>query len=170
MLFRSRNQASNIFASVIVVCSWGYLIYYGNVATIWPMFGVANQLLSAIALAIGSTILIKMNKAKYLWISAIPMVFMFTVTISCTLEQIFNPNFGMVAKIINPASPQDLIYSSTVNIILLSTILGLAVIVLLDSLHKWYLFLIKKEPYELHETSPPSTLSKQIKEASVFLS
>ena len=164
-----RNQVSNIFASTIVVCSWGYLIYYGNVATIWPMFGVANQLLSAIALAIGSTILIKMGKAKYLWVSAIPMVFMFIVTISCTLEQIFNPDFGMVAKIMNPASSQDLVSSSTVNIVLLSTILGLAVIVLLDSLHKWYLFLIKKEPYELHETSTPSQLSKNMKEASVFL-
>ena len=164
-----RNQFSNIFASVIVVCSWGYLIYYGNVATIWPMFGVANQLLSAIALAIGSTILIKMGKVKYLWISAIPMVFMFVVTISCTLEQIFNPGFGMVAKIINPHSSQDLISSSTVNIMLLSTILGLAVIVLLDSLHKWYLFLIKKEPYKLHETSPPSQLSKNLKKAGAFL-
>ncbi len=165
-----RNQFSNIFASLIVVCSWGYLIYYGNVATIWPIFGVANQLLSAIALAIGATILIKMDKVKYLWIAAIPMVFMFIVTISCTLEQIFNPNFGMVAKIVNPTSSASLVSSSVVNVILLATVLGLAVIVLFDSLHKWYLFLVKKEPYELHETSPPSQLSKNIKEAGVFLS
>ncbi|KAF0239885.1 MAG: hypothetical protein FD167_4293, partial [bacterium] len=60
--------------------------------------------------------------------------------------------------------------STIVNLILISTILGLAIIVLVDSLHKWYLFLIKKTPYELHETSPPSTLSKQMKEATVFLS
>lgn len=165
-----RNQFANIFASIIVVGSWGYLIYYGNVATIWPMFGVANQLLSAIALAIGSTILIKMNKAKYLWLTAIPMAFMFVVTISCTLEQIFNPVFGMVSKINNPASSPELISSSVVNIILLSTILGLAVIVLLDSLHKWYLFLIKKVPYELHETSPPSELSRNLKEVGAYLS
>ena len=164
-----RNQFSNIFASIIVVCSWGYLIYYGNVATIWPMFGVANQLLAAIALAIGSTILIKMGKAKYLWITAVPMIFMFVVTITCTLEQIFNPNFGMIAKILNPASSQDIVSSSMVNIALLSTILGLAVIVLIDSLHKWYLFLIKRISYELHETSPPSQLSRNLKEAGVFL-
>ena len=171
-----RNQFSNILASIIVVSSWGYLIYYGNVATIWPMFGVANQLLAAIALAIGSTILIKMGKAKYLWITAIPMVFMFTVTISCTLEQIFNPNFGMIAKIENASrgvlqyASTEVIYSSLVNIILLSTILGLAIIVLLESLHKWYLFLIKKVPYELHETSPPSQLSKNMKKVSIYLS
>ena len=165
-----QNMFSNIVGSLIVVSSWGYLIYYGNVATIWPMFGVANQLLSAIALAIGSTILIKMCKAKYLWVSVVPMFFMFTVTITCALEQVFDPSFGMLAKIINPNSSTDLVNSSIVNLVLILSILGLAIIVLLDSLHKWYLFLIKKVPYKLHETSPPSKLSKQMKEVSVFLS
>lgn len=165
-----RNKFTNVLASLVIVSLWGYLIYFGNVATIWPMFGVANQLLSAIALAIGSTILIKMGKTRYLWVSAVPMLFMFTVTIACTLQQIFDPGFGMVAKILNPASNQDIVSSSIVNVILLSSILGLAIIVLIDSLHKWYLFLIKKVPYTLHETSPPSKLSKQMKEATVFLS
>ena len=164
-----RNKVTNVLGSLLVVFLWGYLIYHGNVATIWPIFGVANQLLSAIALAIGSTILIKMNKAKYLLVTAIPMCFMFTVTISCALEQIFNPDFGMVGKLLNAGRDAQLI-STIVNLILISTILGLAIIVLVDSLHKWYLFLIKKTPYELHETSPPSTLSKQMKEATVFLS
>lgn len=165
-----RNKVTNIVGSLFVVFCWGYLIYHGNVATIWPIFGVANQLLSAIALAIGSTILIKMGKAKYLWVSAIPMVFMFTVTISCTLEQIFNPEFGMVGKLLNGGRDAQLSVSTIVNIVLLSTILGLAVIVLFDSLHKWYLFLIKKVSYKLHETSPPSKLSTKMKEAAVFLS
>lgn len=164
-----RNKVTNILGSLLVVFCWGYLIYYGNVATIWPIFGVANQLLSAIALAIGSTILIKMRKVKYLLLTAIPMCFMFTVTISCALEQIFNPDFGMVGRLLNPRDAINGV-STMVNLILISTILGLAVIVLIDALHKWYLFLIKKIPYELHETSPPSKLSKQMKEATVFLS
>ena len=163
-----RNKFSNIFGSLVVVLGWGYLIYYGNVSTIWPMFGVANQLLAAIALAIGSTILIKMGKTKYLWISAIPMFFMFVVTIKCTLEQIFDPNFGMLMKIsrdsINGVSTAPII-----NIVLLSTILILAVIVLMDSLCKWYLFLVKKAPIILHETSPQSSLSRNLKEATNFL-
>ena len=165
-----RNKITNILGSLLVVCSWGYMIYYGNVATIWPIFGVANQLLAAIALAIGSTILIKMKKIKYLLIAAIPMFFMFTVTITCALEQVFDPGFGMISKITNPASTQDLVVSSTVNLVLILSILGLAVIVLLDSLHKWYLFLFKKVPVILHETSPPSKLSMKMKEASVYLS
>lgn len=166
-----KNKVSNIFGSFIVVFSWGYLIYHGDVATIWPIFGVANQLLSAIALAIGSTIMIKMGKVKYLWVSAIPMFFMFVVTISCSLEQVFNPDFGMLSKINNPLSTSEVINSSIVNLILILTIAGLAIIVLLDSLHKWYLFLIKKIPMKLHETSPgENQTSNPLQEASAYLS
>ena len=98
------------------------------------------------------------------------MFFMFIVTITCTLEQIFHPVFGMIQKIQNPNSTSDIVSSSTINIVLLSTILGLAIIVLIDSLHKWYLFLVKKTPITLHETSPPSTLSQKLSEASAYLS
>ncbi len=163
-----KNKITNIVGSLLVVCAWGYMIYYGNVATIWPIFGVANQLLAAIALAIGSTILIKMGKSKYLLLTAIPMFFMFTVTITCALEQIFDPGFGMVSKITGEGGVPE--PSILVNIVLVSTIAGLAVIVLIDSLHKWYLFLIKKVPMELHETSPVGKLSEKLSEASAFLS
>ena len=162
-----KNKVTNVVGSLLIVCAWGYMIYYGNVATIWPIFGVANQLLAAIALAIGSTILIKMGKAKYLWVAALPMFFMFTVTITCALEQVFDPGFGMIAQLSEGLVSGP---SLLVNIILVSTIAGLAIIVLFDSLHKWYLFLIKKIPMKLHETSPPSKLSKKMKEASAFLS
>ncbi len=163
-----KNKFTNILGSLFVVCAWSYMIFYGNVSTIWPIFGVANQLLSAVALAIGSTILIKMKKEKYLALTAIPMFFMFTVTISCALEQIFNPRFGMMSKILIEDNPQPFI----INLILISSILGLSIIVLLDSLHKWYLFLIKKIPFELHETSQTekSTLSNPMNEATAYLS
>ena len=165
-----KNHFSNLFCSALVVCLWGYLIFYGNVATIWPIFGVANQLLSAIALAIGATILIKMKKEKYLLLVAIPMVFMFIVTISCAFEQIFNPGFGMLSRINNPLSSKELVSSSIVNLCVISSILGLSVIVLIDSLYKWYLFLIKKIPFRLHESnaSNNSKLSP-MQEASGFL-
>lgn len=165
-----RNKITNVLGSLFVVSAWSYMIFYGNVSTIWPIFGVANQLLAAVALAIGSTILIKMGKTKYLWVSALPMFFMFTVTISCALEQVFDPGFGMISKITNPMSSPELVNSSIVNLILILTILGLSVIVLLDSLHKWYLFLVKKIPTTLHETSPQGKLSEKLKEVTAYLS
>ncbi|MBI1858564.1 MAG: carbon starvation protein A [Candidatus Melainabacteria bacterium] len=165
-----RNKFTNVIGSFVIVFAWGYLIYNGDVATIWPIFGVANQLLSAIALAIGSTILIKMKKAKYLLISAIPMFFMFIVTVTCAYEQVFNPEFGQLLKALDPNSSNQIVVSSTVNIILLLTISGLALIVLFDSLCKWYLFLVKKIPFNLHETSPRSQLSINIGDSSAYLS
>ncbi|MBI4690166.1 MAG: carbon starvation protein A [Nitrospirae bacterium] len=70
----------NIITSLMVVCTWSYLIYSGNISTIWPMFGVANQLLAAIALGVGTTFIIKSGKIKYAWTTLIPMIFMFTTT------------------------------------------------------------------------------------------
>src|SRR5205807_3203601 len=56
----------NIGASLLVVGSWGYLLATGTVSTLWPMFGAANQLLGMLALCVGTTVLIKMGKARYL--------------------------------------------------------------------------------------------------------
>jgi len=161
-----KNKVTNIIGSLFVVCAWSYMIFYGNVSTIWPIFGVANQLLAAVALAIGSTILIKMRKEKYLALTAIPMFFMFTVTITCALEQIFSPTFGMIAKINASENPQPFI----INLLLISSILGLSIIVLLDSLHKWYLFLVKKIPFELHESDAGNAHDHPMHEATAYLS
>src|SRR5437899_7439647 len=64
-----------IGASLLVVGGWGYLLATGSVSTIWPMFGDANKPLGMLALCVGTTVLIKMGKAQYLWVTAVPMVF-----------------------------------------------------------------------------------------------
>ncbi len=78
----------NILASAIVVFAWGYLIWNASISTIWPMFGIANQLLAAIALAIGTTILAKMNKWKYLWVTIVPMVFVTVTTLTAAAQMV----------------------------------------------------------------------------------
>ena len=70
-----------LFTSALVTYSWGYLLYSGDVASIWPLFGVANQLLSVVALAIGTIIILKIaQKKSYAWITAAPLAFL-TVTV-----------------------------------------------------------------------------------------
>ena len=64
-----------VVSSGLIVGAWGYLIGTGSISTLWPMFGAANQLLGTLALCIGTTVLIKMRKAQYLWITALPMLF-----------------------------------------------------------------------------------------------
>jgi carbon starvation protein len=70
-----------IISTAMVVGSWGYLIYTGSISTIWPLFGAGNQLLATIALAIGSVYLVNDGKVKYVWTTAIPMVFVGVTTL-----------------------------------------------------------------------------------------
>ena len=84
----------NLVATFCVVLGWGYLIYTGNISTIWPLFGTANQLLATIALAVATTFLINMGKARYAWITGLPMCFVGVTTISAgvlSVKDIFWP-------------------------------------------------------------------------------
>ena len=73
-----------------MVFFWGYFIYTGTVSTIWPMFGTANQLLASIALAVGTSYIINTGKAKYAWVTIIPMVFVGVTTLTAGFENIIN--------------------------------------------------------------------------------
>jgi carbon starvation protein len=77
-----------LLSTSIVVGSWGYLIYTGSIATIWPLFGAGNQLLATIALAIGTVFLVNSGKAKYAWVTALPMVFVGVTTLSAAVLSI----------------------------------------------------------------------------------
>ena len=84
----------NLITTFFVVFGWGYLIYTGNISTIWPLFGTGNQLLATIALAVTTTFLINMGKAKYAWITAVPMVFVGITTVTAGvlgIQNIFYP-------------------------------------------------------------------------------
>ena len=84
----------NLVATTLIVFSWGYLIYTGNISTLWPLFGTGNQLLATIALAVTTTFLVNMGKAKYAWITAAPMVFVGITTLTAgalSIQTIFWP-------------------------------------------------------------------------------
>jgi carbon starvation protein len=80
----------NLMTTALVVAGWGYLIYTGNISTIWPLFGTGNQLLATIALAVVSTFLINMGRAKYAIFTAVPMVFVGVTTVSAGVLSIKN--------------------------------------------------------------------------------
>jgi carbon starvation protein len=69
-------------ATFVIVLGWGYFIWTGNISTIWPMFGVANQLLASVALAVATTILINMGRLKYAWVTFLPLCFLATTTLT----------------------------------------------------------------------------------------
>jgi carbon starvation protein len=71
-----------VLASLLVVGAWGYFIETGTIGTIWPMFGIANQLLAAMALSIGTTVIIKSGKVRYAWVTLVPLGFVATTTLT----------------------------------------------------------------------------------------
>lgn len=79
-----------VLTSFIFTFLWGYLVYTGDIRTIWPLFGMSNQLLASCALIVGTTMIIRMGKLKYAWISAVPGILMIPVTMTAGYYNIIN--------------------------------------------------------------------------------
>jgi carbon starvation protein len=75
----------NLVSTALIVAAWGYMIYTGSISTIWPLFGTGNQLLATIALAVATTFLVNMGKARYALVTAIPMVFVGATTLTAAV-------------------------------------------------------------------------------------
>lgn len=144
--FRRMNWWPGVLlSSAFVVGSWSYLIGTGSISTIWPMFGAANQLLGTLALCIGTTVLIKMWKSPYLWVTAVPMLFVGVVTLAGSYEM-----FGMfLKKAATLAAGQAFALYLDAALVAVVAILGL--IVLSDSLRQWYGYVILKKPFTSSE-------------------
>ena len=136
-----------IGASLLVVGSWGYLLATGSVSTIWPMFGAANQLLGMLALCVGTTVLIKMDKAPYLWVTAVPMVFVGVITLSGSYELFVLFMTKAAAAAIREAAVFYL------DAALVGIVAALAVVILVDSVSKWYGLVIQKKPFTTSEVT-----------------
>jgi carbon starvation protein len=119
-----------LLTSLLVVVAWGTLIYSGSIKTIWPMFGVANQLLAAVALSVGTTILLKLGKARYAPITLLPMLFMFVTTLTASYQLV-----GQYWRQAG-AEPQNAL-TYQLDAVLVAAMACLAVVVLCDSLLKW---------------------------------
>jgi carbon starvation protein len=91
----------NLIASLLVVALWSYFILTGTISTIWPMFGVANQLLAGIALCVSTTMIIRMGRARYFWVTAVPMCFVMVTTLAAGWDSIFD-NYLPLARTTNP--------------------------------------------------------------------
>jgi len=151
-LGRTSWMPGAIGTSAVIVCGWGYFLVQGvldplgGINTLWPLFGIANQLLAAIALCVATTIVLKMHGARFMWITCVPLAWLVIVTFSAAWEKIFSPlpRIGFLAQANQlealPASPQNqtLIFNAQVDAVVCGTFLLLVAIILADSLRLWY--------------------------------
>jgi carbon starvation protein len=120
-----------IITSALFVSSWGYLVVTGNIGTIWPLFGMSNQLLASSGLIIGTTMIIRMNKAKYAWITAVPGIAMAFITL-----------YAGYLLLVGTYLPQGLYLLATLAIV----IMLLMVVVFVGAFRRWAELLKIKTP------------------------
>src|SRR5438874_81610 len=120
----------SIVTSAVVVFAWAAFIWNGSISTIWPMFGIANQLLAAVALCVATTIIFNMGKARYSWVTLVPLSFVATTTLVAgyqSIRDIFWPQTQ------NPETTTQGYINTSLTVLIMTA----AVIVLIDSVRKW---------------------------------
>jgi carbon starvation protein len=120
----------SIVTSVLVVAAWAAFIWSGSISTIWPMFGIANQLLAAVALCVATTIIINSGRAKYAWVTIVPLAFVSTTTLVAGFKSITDIFWPLAQK--PETSVQGLINTSLTAIIMFA-----AVVIMIDSIRRW---------------------------------
>ena len=76
--------------AALICILWGYLVLQGNIGIIWPLFGVSNQLLGTMTLAVGTTVIMRLGRKRYAWVTGIPCILMAIVAIAADFENVFN--------------------------------------------------------------------------------
>jgi carbon starvation protein len=176
--------------SAIVVAAWGYFLYtgvtnpLGGINQLFPLFGIANQLLAAVALTLATTLLIKSGRLKWAWITAVPLAWDVAVTLTASWQKVFSddPKLGFFSQrdtfkeardngeVLPPAKSLDdmdaVVTNSTVDGILAALFAVLIIIVILDASRIWVKAIRAREP--LPTTEAPFEESKLFAPAGLF--
>ena len=102
----SKSFVGNLIGTAVAVAGWGFFVYQGvvdplgGINSLWPLFGIGNQILAAMALMLGTVILFKMKKQKYVWVTIVPTIFLFITAMTAGWQKIFheNPKIGFLAQ------------------------------------------------------------------------
>ncbi|MGB8695657.1 carbon starvation CstA family protein, partial [Acinetobacter sp.] len=157
-LKQSHNFFGNLVGTAVAVAGWGFFVYQGvidplgGINSLWPLFGIGNQMLAAMALILGTVILFKMKKEKYVWITIFPTIFLFITCMTAGWQKIFheNPKIGFLAQanrfsdaiarneILKPAKDvaemQTIVFSNQINAVLCGFFMIVAVVMLLAAI------------------------------------
>jgi carbon starvation protein len=130
-LGKSTSRQGGVIATLFVVGGWSYFIITGTIQTIWPMFGIANQLLACAALCVGTTILLRESKRRvYAFVTLAPLAFVGTTTLTAGVQAIRNIYLPLMAK-------EATRTTGIVNVVVTSTLLVCVGLIIAGSIARW---------------------------------
>jgi len=166
-LARTSWYPSVILSSILIVSGWGYFLYQGTldplggINSLWPLFGIANQLLAVVALCIATTILIKMNKTRYVWVTVVPMLWLVMATQTAAYQKIFHsdPRIGFVAEAgrlgdliadgkvpaEQIATVQRQIFNNRLDAVVTGMLAIMVIVILVDCVRQWVAILSRRK-------------------------
>jgi carbon starvation protein len=163
-----------LLSSALIVGAWGYFLYQGvidplgGINSLWPLFGISNQLLAAVALVVATTILLKMGRLRWIWVTLAPMTWLVIITITASWQKIFaaSPRIGflsaanaMAAQIAAGKIPaakivetQRLIFNQRLDAVVTAVLALMILVLLVEAVVQWTTLLIRKRAPVLHES------------------
>jgi len=120
-----------VISTGLVVVFWSYFIWTGSIDTIWPMFGIANQLLAAIALSVATTVMINAGRGRYVWTTLLPMAFVMTTTLTAAWQLVFDKFLPAYEKM------PEVRFKAGLNIFLTAVMVACLGVIVADSIRRW---------------------------------
>jgi carbon starvation protein len=170
-LGRTSWYPSTVITSGLIVAAWGWFLVQGvtdplgGINSLWPLFGISNQLLAAVALCVGTTVLIKSGKARYAWITLLPLAWVLTVTLTAGWQKVFaaDPRLGFLshaartaeqvaAGSLEAARGARLIFNDRLDAVVALTFMIVTVLVVATSARVWALVLLRRRPATASES------------------
>jgi len=173
-LGRKNWMPAILISSALIVAAWGYFLYQGvidplgGINSLWPLFGISNQLLAAVALVVATTVLLKMGRLKWIWVTMVPMTWLVIITMTASYQKIFsaNPRIGflsyanaLAAQIAAGKIPaakmvetQRVIFNQRLDAGVTAVLAAMILVLIVEALPRWWAILRKDKAAILHET------------------
>jgi carbon starvation protein len=164
-LGRTSWYPSILATSALIVAAWGYFLWQGvkdplgGINSLWPLFGIANQLLATVALCVATTIIIKMHRTRYAAVTLVPLLWLVAVTFTASWQKIFDPNprvgFLAQARVLaeGPATTATarLIFNNRLDAVVTAILVVMVALVLIESVRQWIGVLSGREEARVKE-------------------
>ncbi len=163
-----------LLSSAVIVGMWGYFLYQGvidplgGINLLWPIFGISNQLLAAVALVVATTVLLKMGRTRLIWVTLAPMAWLVTITMTASYAKIFDPSprIGLLANASSLAAQiaagqipaaklvetHRLIFNQRLDAVVTAILALMILVLIVEAVVQWYAILSRRREPVLHES------------------